>query len=327
LAQAILAQGQGFEEIDFLRRAMMRPGPYGKWVGQDPKQEALPRERVKLRIFCAPSAGMGGWCFHGWMKPGALPDDVEVMPLELPARGARLGEPVPFAKSVPDLAQQVLEGLGQQLLSDVPYVLFGHSFGAWLVYEMTQEISRRGWPLPLKLYVSGMRAPQLAGAQHDADTITPSLSGLSASEFWPAFERRYGRNPDLAAPEIRRFVYNLLQADFTLLETYTPSTLRRLVAIPLCAVCAYGDERCLPVQLKAWGERAGEDFSECWFDGTPPDGSWANEHRYILDNPDDLFRFLRKDLTGLLNRHPEEKFGKRLSSKVWSRAKKSCTIL
>jgi surfactin synthase thioesterase subunit len=38
-----------------------------------------------------------------------------------------------------------------------PYALFGHSMGAWIVWEMLQEISRRGLPLPVRLFASGNR--------------------------------------------------------------------------------------------------------------------------------------------------------------------------
>lgn len=37
------------------------------------------------------------------------------------------------------------------------YALFGHSMGAWIVWEMLQEIHRRGLPLPVRLFVSGNR--------------------------------------------------------------------------------------------------------------------------------------------------------------------------
>lgn len=38
-----------------------------------------------------------------------------------------------------------------------PYALFGHSMGAWLAWEVLQELARRQLPLPLRLYVSGNR--------------------------------------------------------------------------------------------------------------------------------------------------------------------------
>lgn len=52
-----------------------------------------------------------------------------------------------------------------------PYALFGHSMGAWVVYEMAREIRRRrreegaSLAMPLKLYVCGNRAPHLSGKE------------------------------------------------------------------------------------------------------------------------------------------------------------------
>ena len=37
------------------------------------------------------------------------------------------------------------------------YALFGHSMGAWIAWEVLQELSRRGLPMPLRLFVSGNR--------------------------------------------------------------------------------------------------------------------------------------------------------------------------
>jgi hypothetical protein len=43
------------------------------------------------------------------------------------------------------------------------YALFGHSMGAWIVWEMLQEITRKGLPLPLHLFVSGNRWVYMPG--------------------------------------------------------------------------------------------------------------------------------------------------------------------
>mmetsp|Transcript_25420 Transcript_25420/g.71360 ORF Transcript_25420/g.71360 Transcript_25420/m.71360 type:complete len:310 (-) Transcript_25420:103-1032(-) len=253
---------------------------------------------VKLRLFCVPSAGMGGWsCYAPWL--GQLPPGVELLPLELPSRGMRMADPVPYAASISDLAQQVLEGIGRETMLERPFVLFGHSFGAWIVYEMCQELIRRaggGWPLPLKVYVSACRAPHLAGPGHDADRVRPTLANLAPDEFWEAFERRYGQNPDLQVAHVREFVRRVIQADFQLLEAYEPSSLEPL-PMPLCALSARGDARCPPQQLTAWGRVAGsEAFGERWFEDVLLSDGWATEHRYVIDNPGALLRFLSADV-------------------------------
>ncbi|CAK0789814.1 unnamed protein product [Prorocentrum cordatum] len=298
-------------------------GPYGRWVSQGPAvhesgPQPPPLEAVRLRLFCVPPAGMGGQAYHGWTR--RLPEGVEVMPLELPARGLRMGEEVPYASSLAELARGVLDGVGLAVFAARPFVLFGHSFGAWVAYEMLRELARRaehGWPLPLKLYVSACRPPHLSDVRHDPDALNPAIGSLGEADFWEAFEARYGCNPDLASPLIKGMVRKLLQADFGLLESYVPSSLEPL-EVPLCALCAEGDNRrrragaapglgrCRPEQLSQWASLAPPGgFQERWFEGMVKPGWWATQHRYVVDNPVPLNRFLHADLP-LVGRPPPE---------------------
>jgi surfactin synthase thioesterase subunit len=68
--------------------------------------------------------------------------------------------------------------------------------GAWVAWEMLQELTRRGLPLPVKLFVSGNRAPSLCGAAHDVDAGV-AMHQLPSAEFWARFEQRYGHNATL----------------------------------------------------------------------------------------------------------------------------------
>lgn len=63
-----------------------------------------------------------------------------------------------------------------------------------------QELRRRGAQPPVKLYVSAARAPHLAAVQHDVDA-SPELHILPFDDFWNAFERRYGRIPELVSAD------------------------------------------------------------------------------------------------------------------------------
>ena len=69
--------------------------------------------------------------------------------------------------------------------------------------SVLQEVTRQGMPLPVRLVVSGNRAPHLAGPQDDVDPTV--LHTLCYTDFWPAFERRYGANPDLV-PYLPSFI-------------------------------------------------------------------------------------------------------------------------
>ena len=66
--------------------------------------------------------------------------------------------------------------------------------GSWVAHEFVREIARTGSVLPVspqppqiaslmvavqrKMYLSGIRAPSLAGIQNDVDTVNPSLHDL-----------------------------------------------------------------------------------------------------------------------------------------------------
>lgn len=264
---------------------------YGPWISEVPQPNL--GSDIKLRLFCVPPVGMGGASFHPWAK--RLPASVELLALELPGRGCRMSEAALAAATLTELAMLVLDGIGRSTFEGQSFVILGHSFGAWLAYEMVQELLRRKWPAPLKLYVSANRAPQLHGASHDPDQLQPELGKLSSDRFWEHFERRYGVNPDLQYPYIRDHVRGILQKDFVLLESYVPSTLQKL-PLPLCALCAKGDARVRVDQLSAWAEVASESFQERWFEDVREPHFWATEHRYVIDNPWSLLRFLRSDL-------------------------------
>ena len=61
----------------------------------------------------------------------------------------------------------------------------------------------------MRLFVSAARAPHLADAQHDLD-VNPELHVLPFDDFWNAFERRYGRIPELVRAKSLRASINLL---------------------------------------------------------------------------------------------------------------------
>jgi len=272
--------------------ALKQPREYGDWILQEPVMTGPPQpsDMVRLRLFCFAQAGMGAWAFHGWVSK--LPLWVEVMPLEFPGRNSRAHEKA--AKSCVSLARDTFEGL-EHLLDDKPYAVIAHSMGSWVCHEFVREAMRRGAALPVKMYLSGTRAPQLAGCENDVDRANPSLHILPKEKFWPAFELRYNQNPDLAEDFIKDYIFDTLKADFELLETYKPTDVSPL-PVPVCAMGAHGDVRYSPEQISAWKHIAGAHFHEMWFKGKEGEGYWGNAHRYMVDHPDMLLAFLSQDL-------------------------------
>src|SRR5262245_10714091 len=135
-----LAEGTGLRQ--------QRP-PQSNWLFRF-RRDAAPR----LRLFCFPYAGGTASAFRGWHD--AIPQPIEVCAVRLPGREARLAEP-PFTSSE-TLVPAVADALEACL--DVPYALFGHSMGAVAAFEVARELRRRARQPPVRLFLSGARAPE-----------------------------------------------------------------------------------------------------------------------------------------------------------------------
>lgn len=107
-----------------------------------------PPDGPGLRLVCFPPAGGYAARYRAWRE--ALPPEVDVCPMELPEGCADV-----------DAVLAVLEP-PVVALADRPTVLFGHSFGALVAFELAHRIRDRGLPL-VRLAVSASAAPQLAG--------------------------------------------------------------------------------------------------------------------------------------------------------------------
>src|ERR687890_549510 len=120
------------------------------WLAR-PKANANSR----LRLFCFPYAGGGALAFRGWAA--ALPAWVEVCPVRLPGREGRIREAA--LTRVSALAEASAAALLPHL--GVPFSLYGHSMGAFVAFELARRLRRRHGLVPVRLFVSGCRAPHI----------------------------------------------------------------------------------------------------------------------------------------------------------------------
>ncbi len=164
--------------------------------------------RARLRLFCFPYAGGGASAYRGWAA--ALPADVEVCPVQLPGRESRLREPA-FDRPAPLIAA-LADALQAHL--GLPFAFFGHSMGAMLSFELARELRRRGNSLPLHLFVSGRRAPQVPSRE-------PDIHDLPEAEFLRRLRELNGTPEEvLQHAELMRLLLPVLRSDFAVNETY-----------------------------------------------------------------------------------------------------------
>ncbi|MFC6699783.1 thioesterase II family protein [Streptomyces thermocoprophilus] len=111
-----------------------------------------------IPLFCFPYAGGGASAFGRWQRSlDAHGAGVTVVPIQLPGREGRIGEP-----RFTDL-WALVEDMDDQL-DDVlcrPHLFYGHSMGALLAYSLAWRRQQRGAPLPLAVALSAYRAPHL----------------------------------------------------------------------------------------------------------------------------------------------------------------------
>lgn len=174
---------------------------------------AVPRPvaRPTLRLICLPYAGGSAAIYGNWAK--ALPADVEMIAVQPPGRANRMFEK-PHTR-MDALVDELYAAVAPLL--DVPYVVFGHSLGSRVGFEIVRMARRRGVRLPEHFIASGSPAPQLPAR-------SKSIHALPRAEFIQEL-REFNGTPEavLANEELMELSLPLLRADFMLSETYTPA--------------------------------------------------------------------------------------------------------
>jgi medium-chain acyl-[acyl-carrier-protein] hydrolase len=208
--------------------------PSERWLAY---REVNPRAR--LRMFCFPYAGGGASAYRGWNT--SLPADMEVCPVQLPGRESRLRDPA-FDRAKP-LIESVADALEPYF--DMPFVFFGHSMGGMISFELSRELRRRGKTLPLHIFVSGRRAPQLPAREEP-------IHDLPETEFFEKLRELNGTPEEvLQHAELMKLLLPVLRADFAVNETYD-FTEEPPFDFGISAFGGLGDEEVTKDDLELW---------------------------------------------------------------------------
>jgi surfactin synthase thioesterase subunit len=194
---------------------------------------------ISVRLVCIPYAGGGTAVYYRWHSK--LPAWIDLRPLSLPGHDGRLDE-----SPCTDL-QQIVTLLANELPPlDRPYVLLGHSMGAWLAFELARELRRRSAPRPDLIVVAACPAPHVARTESQ-------LHELPDDELLQAVERRYGDLPSKASasPELMQLLLPALRADLHIAETYRCADEPPLDT-EILVIGGTEDPAVSPAQLNGW---------------------------------------------------------------------------
>lgn len=207
-----------------------------------------PNPQSRLRLFCFPYAGGSALIYRKWVD--TLPSFVDVYPVQLPGRGNRLYEE-PF-NNLDALVETLAQAMGAYM--DKPFALFGHSMGATISFELARLFRREGRSMPLQLFISGRRAPQVPDRE-------PPIYNLPEAELFEELHRLGGTPKEvLEHPELMQVMLPLLRADLTIAETYICTT-----EPPLdCPISVFGglqDKDVTREDLEGWAEHTNGPFT------------------------------------------------------------------
>lgn len=136
----------------------------------------------------------------------------------------------------------------------MPFAFFGHSMGALLGFELARELRRQRGIIPVHLFVSGRRAPQVPD-------LDPPIHQLPESAFLDELRHLNGTPEEaMQHPELMELMLPVLRADLAISETYVYEH-----DDPLdCSISAFGgleDHEVSSDDLEAWREQTHRSFT------------------------------------------------------------------
>lgn len=197
------------------------------------------RENAKCRLFCFPYAGGSAAIYRMWNAD--FPESLELCAVEIPGR---IQLRTPPAETLPELVEAIFPDILELL--DKPFAFFGHSFGSIIAYEVAKRLQRENKNLPVHLWVSSRRGPQVPLG------IEPTYH-LEDSQFIDLIQHQYGAIPKavLAEKELLKILLPILKADIKVNEIYL-GELNPILSIPLTVFYGMQDHSVSRENLEKW---------------------------------------------------------------------------
>ena len=207
---------------------------------------------ARYQMIFFPSAGAGASALSELSL--SLPNTIDTWVVQLRGRGDRLSEsPIVCMDTLVD---EIVSSIA--LLEKKPIILFGHSMGSLIAYEVACKLKES---TVTKLIVSGHGAPSLPVVGNRCHHTAPD------EDFIADMKRLGGTPPEvLSSPELLAVLLPTLRADYHLLDNYKP-TLDHKLNVDIHACAGESDSIVTPDSFLAWQNHTDASFLYDWFKG------------------------------------------------------------
>jgi surfactin synthase thioesterase subunit len=228
----------------------MRPA-IPSFFGEQEKRLTAP-----VCCICVPHAGGSHTAFAAWQVH--LRPHVQVLAVRLPGRGPRVGEP-PYCQFNALVDDLILEAAS---LLDRRFLIFGHSLGALIAYELCRRLFLQYGLECAHLFVSGCRAPHVAVPP--SATLARDSHVLTDEQLTARLKLLGGMTDEVAEHgELLACCLRAVRADLMVFESYALPNNRAGTKVRCSITALGGTEDFLDVpetSLKEWERYTSADF-------------------------------------------------------------------
>lgn len=227
---------------------------------------------MSVKVLVIPHAGGMASAYYEFSK--YADSNVDFVFVELAGRGAHMREDLyeDFEEAVNDIYEKNIN-----LFQQENYVLFGHSMGSWLAFELYHKIKAEGQPLPMHLFFSGNVSPF---AQRFSN-----YRNMSDEEFIEnIFKKGQTSKEIFINRELREIFLPILRSDFKMLEEYVPKNGRDPITSNISVLCG-SEDPLLKNGVTEWEELTTKECEIIYFEGN---------HFYLFKNMSAIVDYIHR---------------------------------
>ncbi|QXF35490.1 thioesterase [Photorhabdus luminescens] len=230
-------------------------------------------KNADVRLYLIHHAGGSHMLYRPWSH--LLPGWIKCIALELPGRGMGFGEPLP------ESMEQVIELFLNQIQTDKPFAIFGHSMGGLIAYELTLRLQNLGLS-PVWLGISAFKPPHLKNKEN------LSRASFNDDQLTEYLEKLGGSKDFCEDRVVMKMMLDIVRSDFRIIESWRMSDAKISDKTTVHSFSGLYDVAVTPQMISSWQDYINGKFLHSTFDG---------DHFYLNSFPSSLINKIASDLS------------------------------